>query len=78
MQIRTVALALAFWLVIFLVIGGSGAIGRLPPPLPQLVLAALVLLLLAAYFRSKVLRGWLPRNPTGTPDRAAPGAKRRS
>lgn len=63
MQIRTVALALALWFTIFLVIGASRAMAALQPPLPQVILAGLVMLLLAAYIGSKTLREWLHAIP---------------
>lgn len=63
MPFRTVALALALWFSIFLVIGASGAVAKLQPPLPQVILATLVLLLLAAYAKSKGLRDWLKSIP---------------
>ena len=63
MPFRTVALALALWFSIFLVIGASGAVAKLQPPLPQVILAALVLLLLAAYAKSRSLRYWLKSIP---------------
>ena len=64
MPFRTIALALALWFTIFLVIGASGAAARLQAPFPQIIIAALVLLLLAAYALSKRPRGCRPL-PTG-------------
>ncbi|WP_035601544.1 hypothetical protein [Haloferula sp. BvORR071] len=63
MQFRTVALALALWLAILLLITASGTMAGLLPPWPQLILAALVLLLLAVYAISKSLRDWLHSIP---------------
>ncbi|WP_367873310.1 hypothetical protein [Luteolibacter sp. Populi] len=59
----TVAFALVLWFTIFLVIGASGAVASLRPPLPQVVLAALVLILLAACAVSHSLRDWLKAIP---------------
>lgn len=63
MPFRTFILALALWFTIFLVIGASGAVAKLQPPFPQIILAVLVLLLLAAYVFWKSLRDWLKSIP---------------
>ena len=55
----TVAVGLLVWLAIAIVAGASGAVSRLRPPAPQLVLLALTLVLLLVGRAHSGLRAWI-------------------
>jgi hypothetical protein len=47
------------WLLLALLAGASGVVASMRPPLPQVVLAALTVMLVVAYLRATGLRAWL-------------------
>jgi hypothetical protein len=47
------------WLLIAIALGASGALQRIKPPAPQLIIIGLVIALLAAYAINARFRGWL-------------------
>lgn len=52
-------LIMAGWFLVAVAIGASGALRQIHPPLPQIILASLTILLLAAWRVSKTFRAWL-------------------
>lgn len=58
---RPFLLAMAVWLVLACVVGASGVIARLTPPLPQALIGALALGLILTGALHRGLRAWLAR-----------------
>jgi hypothetical protein len=56
-------LSLALWLTVSLLVGLSGVLATSSLPLPQITIAALVLILTGAYAASKAFRDWLGAIP---------------
>ena len=56
---RTLVLILGIWLILALLLGGFGWVAALPPPLPQVVLLALVGALLFSYRRFPGFQQWI-------------------
>jgi hypothetical protein len=54
-----VGLVTASWLLLAIIVGASGALERLRPPAPQLILISLTAALLAAWRVSGVFREWI-------------------
>jgi hypothetical protein len=54
-----VGLVAAFWLLVAIIVGASGALQRLRPPAPQLILVSLTAALLVAWRVSAVFREWI-------------------
>src|SRR4051812_3885861 len=52
-------LAMAGWLAVAIVVGASGALQRIRPPAPQLILVSLTVGLLVAWRLSGTFREWL-------------------
>ena len=55
---QNVLIVAAIWLILALLAGASGALASLNPPLPQLVLTGLVILLLLAFLLIRGFRDW--------------------
>ena len=55
---RIVVIALGAWLLIALVVGASGRLQALDPPVPQLVLAGLTVAVLLALWFARPVRHW--------------------
>lgn len=53
-----VAKVFIIWLLIAIAAGASGVLASLVPPIPQLILLGLVLVLLAAFWLSSKLKAW--------------------
>jgi len=60
---QTIAVILAVWCAVALMLGAMGVTATLKPPLPQVILAGLVAMLLAAYRVSAGFRLWIHSIP---------------
>lgn len=54
-----VSITIIIWLIVAIVVGGSGLTLHLAPPMPQVILFGLVILLLLLYWLSDSFREWI-------------------